>query len=67
MQPANELTYNQALSELEKILAALRGEDCDVDKLTSMTARAVELLNHCRSRLTTTDEELRRILDSLQN
>lgn len=67
MQPANELTYNQALSELEKILAALRGEDCDVDKLTAMTARAVELLNHCRSRLTTTDEELHRILDSLQN
>ena len=56
MQPANELTYNQALSELEKILTALRGDDCDVDKLTAMTARAVELLNHCRSRLTTTDE-----------
>lgn len=67
MQPVNELTYNQALSELEKILTALRGDDCDVDKLTAMTARAVELLNHCRSRLTTTDEELHRILDSLQN
>ena len=67
MQSANELTYNQALSELEKILTALRSDDCDVDKLTAMTARAVELLNHCRSRLTTTDEELRRILDSLQN
>ena len=67
MQPVNELSYNQALSELEKILAALRGDDCDVDKLTTMTARAVELLNHCRSRLTATDEELRRILESLQS
>ncbi|MDE5567008.1 MAG: exodeoxyribonuclease VII small subunit [Muribaculaceae bacterium] len=67
MKPVNELSYNQALAELEQILAALRGDDCDVDKLTEMTARAVELLNHCRSRLTTTDEELRRILDSLQS
>lgn len=67
MQPVNELTYNQALAELENILAALRSDDCDVDRLTVMTARAVELLNHCRSRLTTTDEELRKILDSLQS
>lgn len=67
MKPVNELSYNQALAELEQILAALRGDECDVDKLTEMTARAVALLNHCRSRLTTTDEELRRILDSLQS
>ena len=67
MQPVSQLSSNQALAELEQILAALRGDDCDVDKLTVMTARAVELLNHCRSRLTTTDEELRRILDSLQS
>lgn len=66
MKPIQELGYNEALAELENILAVLRGDDCDVDKLTAMTARAVELLNHCRSRLTTTDEELHRILDSLQ-
>ena len=66
MQPVTELSYSQALAELENILSALRGEDCDVDRLTQMTARAVELLNHCRSRLTTTDAELRKILDSLQ-
>lgn len=67
MQPVKELSYNQALAELEQILAALRSDDCDVDRLTEMTSRAVELLNHCRSRLTATDEELRKILDSLQN
>ena len=67
MQPVTDLTYSQALAELEQILAALHGDDCDVDKLTSMTSRAVELLNYCRSRLTSTDEELRRILESLQN
>lgn len=59
-------TYNQALAELEKILSQLRSEACDVDSLTAATRRAVELLNICRSRLTTTEEELQQILQTLQ-
>lgn len=65
MQPVSELNYNQALAELEQILAQLRSDDCDVDRLTALTARAVDLLNHCRSRLTATDLELRTILRNL--
>ena len=65
MQPVSELKYNQALAELEQILAQLRSDDCDVDRLTALTARAVDLLNHCRSRLTATDLELRTIIRNL--
>ena len=65
MQPVSELKYNQALAELEQILAQLRSDDCDVDRLTALTARAVDLLNHCSSRLTATDLELRTILRNL--
>ena len=65
MQPVSELKYNPALAELEQILAQLRSDDCDVDRLTALTARAVDLLNHCRSRLTATDLELRTILRNL--
>lgn len=65
MKPTNELNYSQALAELEQILTDLRSDSCDVDRLTALTARAVELLNHCRSKLTATDEELRDILKSL--
>lgn len=60
-------SYTKALSELEKILAELRSDSCDVDTLTAKTKRAVELLTFCRSRLTTTEEELRSILQSLQS
>ncbi len=67
MKPVDKLTYNEALGELETILSRLRGSDCDVDSLTSLTARAAELLQHCRTRLTTTDEELRSILERLQS
>ncbi|MDE6487609.1 MAG: exodeoxyribonuclease VII small subunit [Muribaculaceae bacterium] len=66
MKPVNELTYTEAVGELEAIVAKLRSDNCDVDALTAMTRRAAELLTACRARLTATDTELRAILDSLQ-
>ena len=60
-------SYNQSLAELEKILAELRSDSCDVDTLAARTRRAVGLLKICRERLTTTEEELRSILASLQS
>ena len=59
-------SYTSALSELEKILSELRSDTCDVDTLATRTRRAVELLKFCRERLTTTEDELRTILQSLQ-
>lgn len=60
-------SYSQSLAELEKILNELRSDQCDVDTLASRTKRAVELLKFCRQRLTTTEEELRDILSTLQS
>ena len=62
----NMESYTQSLAELERILAELRSDACDVDTLAARTRRAVELLKFCRERLTTTEEELRAILQSLQ-
>ncbi len=67
MKPPEELTYTEAVAELESIVAKLRGDNCDVDALTAMTRRAAELLAACRARLTATDAELRAILDSLES
>jgi exodeoxyribonuclease VII small subunit len=66
MTPADQLPYNQALSELEQIITTLRSDNCDVDSLVALTKRAAELLTACRNRLTTTDNELREILKSLE-
>lgn len=62
-----EMTYTAASAELEAILGELRSDRCDIDTLAARTRRAVELLQFCRSRLTTTEEELRNILESLQS
>lgn len=63
----SQISYNRSLAELEKILAELRSDSCDVDTLAERTRRAVELLKICRERLTTTEEELRNILATLQS
>ena len=62
-----DMTYTEAVSELESILQMMQGDKCDIDRLTDYTRRAIELLTECRSRLTTTDEQLRTILSQLEN
>lgn len=67
MTPVKEMTYTQAVTELEQILAVMQSDKCDIDKLSAYTRRATELLAECRSRLTATDTELRSILSQLEN
>lgn len=63
--PVKELTYNQAVSELDSILRTMQSDSCDIDLLAAYTRRATELLAECRSRLTATDKELQAILADL--
>ncbi len=66
-KPVKELSYNEAISELGQILNYMQSEKCDIDKLSECTRRATELIKECRSRLTTTDEELRSILQQFES
>lgn len=63
--PVKELSYREAVNELDAILREMQSDNCDIDKLSAMTRRATELISECRNRLTATDEELRNILASL--
>lgn len=65
-KPVSELTYNQAVAELDSILRIMQSDSCDIDRLTVYTRRASLLLKECRTRLTATDEELRSILADLE-
>ncbi len=67
MEKNDSMTYNEALAELEKILASLRADNCDVDTLAERTRRASQLLLECRRRLTRTEEELAKVLDELDS
>lgn len=60
-----DMSYRDAVNELDAILREMQSDNCDIDKLSAMTRRATELITECRNRLTATDEELRNILASL--
>ena len=47
-----ELTYSEAIAEIEQILALLKSEQTDVDKLSAEVKRATELIAQCKARLT---------------
>ncbi len=60
-----EITYTQAVNELEELVKKMQAPDCSIDHLSQYTKRSKELLDLCRKRLTATDEELKRILDEM--
>lgn len=63
---AAELKYSEAMLELEQIVAKLQNPNCDVDELCSLTAKAIELLNFCKTKLTKVDEDLVKLLENIE-
>lgn len=59
------LNYTTAKSELEAIVRELESGKMDVDVITQKVKRASELIRYCKEKLTTTDEELQKILDEI--
>jgi len=49
--PVDQLSYPDALAELERILDRLEHDEPDVDRVADDVARATELIAHCRSRI----------------
>ncbi|MBQ1213521.1 MAG: exodeoxyribonuclease VII small subunit [Tidjanibacter sp.] len=54
-----EMTYSQALGELEGILKSFDNGEADIDTLSAQVARATELISFCRERLLKVEEELK--------
>ena len=61
-----EISYTEAMAEIEKIMTKLRSESIDVDTLTTEVKRASELIEMCKQRLHTTEEEVRKLFNNEQ-
>ena len=61
-----EIPYTEAMAEIEKIMTKLRGENIDIDPLTAEVKRASELIEMCKQRLRTTEEEVRKLFNDEQ-
>tara|TARA_B100000683_G_scaffold259610_1_gene283542 strand:- start:1562 stop:1777 length:216 start_codon:yes stop_codon:yes gene_type:complete len=64
-KPAEELSYDEAVNELQIILTALQDETLSIDQLTESIKRASELLESCNSRLTSTENEVNAVIQKL--
>lgn len=60
-----EMTYTQAVNELEELVKKMQDPECSIDNLSQYTKRSKELLEFCKKRLTATDDELKRILSDI--
>ena len=58
-----ELTYAEAMAEIEKILGRLRSEEMDVDNLAAEVKRATELIASCKARLRKAKADVNKVLE----
>jgi len=58
-----EISYKEAVTEIEKILSKIEEGDLDVDELTKNVKRVTELIKICKEKLSKTESEVTKILD----
>lgn len=66
MAKENELSYNQAMSEIETILEKIESDDIDVDNLAHQVKRVATLLALCKNKLTVTQNEVEKVLKNIE-
>ncbi len=66
MEQTNEMTYTQAVTELEQLVQKMQDPQCSIDNLSEYTRRSKLLLDICRKKLTAADEQLKQILADIQ-
>ncbi len=64
-KPIEDLSYDEAIKELNNILSSLQDETLSIDQLTDSIKRASELLESCNSRLTSTEKEVNSVIQKL--
>lgn len=58
-----KITYQEAMTEVEQILARLRSGDMAIDELTSSVARAQKLIAECRKMLVATEQNVEKLIN----
>ena len=60
-----EYSYRQAVARLEEIMQAIQSGSVEIDTLYRLLREADELIKFCRTRLYEVDEEVKMLLDSM--
>lgn len=60
----DDMKYEDAMRELERIVARMENEEPDIYSLGEQLRRAQQLIKLCKAKLTKTDKEIKDILES---
>ena len=61
----DKISYSDAIEELETIVSEIENESISIDVLSEKVKRAANLINICKDALKTTDAEVKKILEGL--
>lgn len=63
---SENLSYTEAFEELQRIVQEIEQGQITVDELSAKVKRAAHLIQLCREKLTTTEEDVNQILRELE-
>lgn len=61
------MNYTEAFEELQQIVADIEDGEISVDELSEKVKRASELIAICKKKLTSTEEDVNKILKELED
>ena len=64
---SEKINYTTAFDELQSIVTEIEQGEISVDELSKKVKRAAELIKICKARLTTTEEDVNKILKELES
>lgn len=59
--------YEEAVEQLEQIVRKMENDELDIDSLTDELRKAQELIKLCKAKLTSTDAEIKKMLEKDKN
>ncbi len=62
---SKQINYSEAFDELQVIVSEIEQGEISVDELSEKVKRAAELIKICKSKLTSTEEDVNKILIEL--
>jgi exodeoxyribonuclease VII small subunit len=63
---SEKINYTEAFEELQSIVSEIEEGEISVDELSAKVKRATHLIKICKDKLTTTEEDVNKILKELE-
>jgi len=61
-----KISFNEAMSELERLLAQIETGELGVDDLSGKVKKASELIRICQKKLRETEEDINKIIEEME-